>query len=346
MLKMALFTKKTEKVSFNVSKKIVPIFETILSHNGDDKIDLLKQWAGCKTESCTCNHNDTDSAIVELDISDFDNSTKGLIYYYNEHQSGWYECMVKEYCALTLKEWCSYFDLSDNVQKANVSGTLTKKAPVEQRQFYEFLMEYENLSAPQMYARKYAMDIEKILGINIYDIKDVNTAQNFLNKFKPGGEYDTINKESHGGFRATLQKYVKYLEYLNENPDVENTKPQDVTVKISNKKLALSKCAELGYKVMPNVHFGSLNISVDVYWFNIKPAEFNQGVTLLCNDTKTGQVHVLNIPAGAVDPKVFRIRADNNLTNIEILYNDPDYKDRETGFSFKQYYQGTFSLPK
>ena len=343
---MALFNKKTEKVSFSVSKQILPIFETMLSHNGDNQLDLLKEWVGHKTELCVCDCDSTDSVPVELNITDFDNATKGLIYYYHEHASGWYEHMIRKYCTSTLNEWRNCFGISNNVQKNTVTGALPKKAPEEQKQFNNFMMRHEGMQSSHMYARKYAMDIEKLVGINIYKIKDVDEAQKLLNKFKPGGEYDALNNQAHGGFRATLKKYIKYLEYLNKNPEAENTPLQEDTMKISNKKMILNKCAELGYKVMPKVHLGSLNTTVDVYWFNIALSEFNQGITLFCYDKKTEKVHMFNIPAGAVDPKIFRIRADNNMTNIEILYHGTDFKDRESGFSFKQYYQGTFAFPK
>lgn len=91
-----------------------------------------------------------------------------------------------------------------------------------------------------------------------------------------------------------------------------------------------------------NTNFSNINIAKDVWWFNIDPNRFKKDLHLILNNPK-GFIWI-KIPAEKYSSpeRVFKIRADKNLVDLEISASPGlsylrDIKSGGTGFYFKPY---------
>ena len=98
-----------------------------------------------------------------------------------------------------------------------------------------------------------------------------------------------------------------------------------------------------------NTNYSKINASKDVWWFNIDPERFQNELHLILKKG-TGFIWI-TIPEEKYQKpeRVFKIREDKNLVDIEISASPGmmylrDIKSGSTGFYFKPYIVKTFEV--
>lgn len=98
-----------------------------------------------------------------------------------------------------------------------------------------------------------------------------------------------------------------------------------------------------------NTNYSKINDKKDVWWLNVPPVRFSGDLHLiLLNETGFNWI---KIPAGKFSDleKIFKIRKDKNLVDLEISsakgnYYMRDVKSGGTSFNFKPFLEYVFNL--
>ena len=98
-----------------------------------------------------------------------------------------------------------------------------------------------------------------------------------------------------------------------------------------------------------NTSYSNINVSKDVWWFNVATHKFESDVNLLLK--AEDKVIWVYLPKGFVNNlgSVFKIRSDKNAVDLEISSNKrymylKDVKSGGTGFDFTNYVQKIIAL--
>lgn len=98
-----------------------------------------------------------------------------------------------------------------------------------------------------------------------------------------------------------------------------------------------------------NTSYSKINVSKEVWWFNVPTHKFDGNVNLLLKTEE--KVIWVHLPKGFVNnlESIFRIRPDKNAVDLEISSNKryrylQDVKSGGTGFDFTNYVQKIIAL--
>jgi len=106
------------------------------------------------------------------------------------------------------------------------------------------------------------------------------------------------------------------------------------------KNEALQILRRNGISCYGNVTFSSLNKTTPSYWANPKFTYLERPWTLILNDWVRRKLYVFQIPANSIsaDELVSRGDLDNShLIDIQIEYNNANFRERRSGYFFKKY---------
>ena len=120
---------------------------------------------------------------------------------------------------------------------------------------------------------------------------------------------------------------------------------------MNSKKDIIEFINSLGSTVLnnQNTSYSKINVSKEVWWFNVPTHKFDGNVNLLLKTEE--KVIWVHLPKGFVNnlESIFRIRPDKNAVDLEISSNKryrylQDVKSGGTGFDFTNYVQKIIAL--
>ncbi len=120
-----------------------------------------------------------------------------------------------------------------------------------------------------------------------------------------------------------------------------------------DKESAIAKVnGHLGYRLLDgrNTSFAHINLAKEVWWLNISPRKFKSDLhIILVKESDSGLVW-LRIKGNSIPTpeKVFRVRQDNGLIDLEISSRPPRYmtdiKSGGTGYDFAEHIEYQWGL--
>ena len=126
-------------------------------------------------------------------------------------------------------------------------------------------------------------------------------------------------------------------------PVVERVAPQTTeTVKVDRgemrKTLAVKMFKERGRYIDKNVTYSSKNRTTYNYWSNPNFSVLEEDWTLILNDWVNHKLYLFRIPRNSISASELVGRNDQpDLIDIQILEDNPNFVDRRSDFSFRQF---------
>ena len=126
-------------------------------------------------------------------------------------------------------------------------------------------------------------------------------------------------------------------------PVVERVAPQTTeTVKVyrgeMRKTLAVKMFKERGRYIDKNVTYSSKNRTTYNYWSNPNFSVLEEDWTLILNDWVNHKLYLFRIPRNSISASELVGRNDQpDLIDIQILEDNPNFVDRRSDFSFRQF---------
>ena len=125
------------------------------------------------------------------------------------------------------------------------------------------------------------------------------------------------------------------------NPNLNRTMtlkaPNNAGAKIS-KSEAIRLIRNNGIEIFGNITFSSRNSGSYVYWANPNIRYLLNDWWIILNDYINRIIHVLCVPAGAINPSEVVVRADKpDLMDIQIGYNDSRFIDTRSKITFDEW---------
>ena len=126
-------------------------------------------------------------------------------------------------------------------------------------------------------------------------------------------------------------------------PVVERVAPQTTeTVKVDRgemrKTLAVKMFKERGRYIDKNVTYSSKNRTTYNYWSNPNFSVLEEDWTLILNDWVNQILYLFRIPRNSISASELVGRNDQpDLIDIQILEDNPNFVDRRSDFSFRQF---------
>lgn len=126
-------------------------------------------------------------------------------------------------------------------------------------------------------------------------------------------------------------------------PVVERVAPQTTeTVKVDRgemrKTLAVKMFKERGRYIDKNVTYSSKNRTTYNYWSNPNFSVLEEDWTLILNDWVNHKLYLFRIPRNSISASELVGRNDQpDLIDIQILEGNPNFVDRRSDFSFRQF---------
>lgn len=124
---------------------------------------------------------------------------------------------------------------------------------------------------------------------------------------------------------------------------VERVAPQTTeTVKVDRgemrKTLAVKMFKERGRYIDKNVTYSSKNRTTYNYWSNPNFSVLEEDWTLILNDWVNHKLYLFRIPRNSISASELVGRNDQpDLIDIQILEDNPNFVDRRSDFSFRQF---------
>lgn len=124
---------------------------------------------------------------------------------------------------------------------------------------------------------------------------------------------------------------------------VERVAPQTTeTVKVDRgemrKTLAVKMFKERGRYIDKNVTYSSKNRTTYNYWSNPNFSVLEEDWTLILNDWVNQKLYLFRIPRNSISASELVGRNDQpDLIDIQILEDNPNFVDRRSDFSFRQF---------
>lgn len=105
------------------------------------------------------------------------------------------------------------------------------------------------------------------------------------------------------------------------------------------KPLAISIFRNKGIMFNTNITFASKNRAANNYWANPTFESLDHEWFLILNDWINNVLYLFKVPACAISKNALVARADNNSQiDLQILYNDVNFRDTRSNYIFKKYY--------
>ena len=92
-----------------------------------------------------------------------------------------------------------------------------------------------------------------------------------------------------------------------------------------------------GYTIHPNYTWASKNSTLDVYWANPDISFLENNWSLVLNDRLNRTLYLFDIGANSIARGELKERKDRNDINLNIIYGDEQFRDRDTKFSFRRF---------
>lgn len=92
-----------------------------------------------------------------------------------------------------------------------------------------------------------------------------------------------------------------------------------------------------GYTIHPNYAWASKNSTLDVYWANPDISFLENNWSLVLNDRLNRTLYLFDIGANSIARGELKERKDRNDINLNIIYGDEQFRDRDTKFSFRRF---------
>ena len=145
--------------------------------------------------------------------------------------------------------------------------------------------------------------------------------------------------------KVIREKSIGFLFSKNENNKIEsNLKSQGnntneiVDLNKITKTIAKRLFMQNGCRISANCVFASENVSTHIFWANFNYSVLSQDLTIILNDKSKKTLHLLFIPANAINAEDLIMRADKpEVVDLQIAYNDPTFTDNRSGISFCKY---------
>ena len=125
-------------------------------------------------------------------------------------------------------------------------------------------------------------------------------------------------------------------------PIVEPVVPKAEMSKVNRgemrKSLAIKLFRERGKFIDRNVTYSSKNRTTYNYWSNPNFSALNEDWTLILNDWVNHKLYLFRIPSNSIHASQLVGRNDQpDLIDIQILEDNPNFVDRRSDFSFKNF---------
>lgn len=151
-----------------------------------------------------------------------------------------------------------------------------------------------------------------------------------------------ISRESNLDFLLSNTKTKEDSKSLKDEPFfVTNSYGGQINnnaVRDMRKSLAISIFRSKGMPYSNNVTFASKNRSAHNYWANPSFEVLEQDWFLILNDWINRVLYLFKVPSKAISQNDLIARADNNnLIDLQILYNDSNFRDTRSNYLFKEF---------
>lgn len=98
-----------------------------------------------------------------------------------------------------------------------------------------------------------------------------------------------------------------------------------------------------GYDIHPRYTFASKNSTLDVYWANPDISFLKNNWSLVLNDQLNRTLYLFDIGANSIARGELKERKDRDFINMNIIYGDGQFRDRDTGVSFSRFLTATLN---
>lgn len=98
-----------------------------------------------------------------------------------------------------------------------------------------------------------------------------------------------------------------------------------------------------GYVIHSNYTFASKNSTLSVYWANPDISFLKKDWSLVLDNQLTRTLYLFDIRANSIARGELKERKDRNKINLNIVYGDEQFRDRDTKFSFRNFLTATLT---
>jgi len=124
-----------------------------------------------------------------------------------------------------------------------------------------------------------------------------------------------------------------------EGKKVHNETSKGETVRDMTKALAISIFRSKGVMLNRNTTYASKNRTAYNYWANPPYECLLSDWYLILNDWEKRELHLFKVPSDTISQEELVARADKyNQIDLQILYNDTNFRDTRSNFLFKQFH--------
>lgn len=151
-----------------------------------------------------------------------------------------------------------------------------------------------------------------------------------------------ISRERNLDFLLINERKTEDSKPFNENP-TEILKSSVVSIDVNGvrdmrKSLAISIFRSRGIVFNGNITFASKNRTAYNYWANPPFEVLEKEWFLILNDWANKMLYLFKIPSKAISHDLLVARADNNnQIDLQVLYNDPTFRDTRSNYIFKDF---------
>ena len=151
-----------------------------------------------------------------------------------------------------------------------------------------------------------------------------------------------ISREKNLDFLLANGKTQEEIKSVNEEPLVATKSisgsMERNTFRDMRKSLAISIFRSKGIVFSDNITYASKNRTAYNYWANPTFERLELDWFLILNDWINKVIYLFKIPSGAISQDDLIARGDNNnQIDLQILYNDPNFRDTRSNYIFKEF---------
>jgi antitoxin component of RelBE/YafQ-DinJ toxin-antitoxin module len=151
-----------------------------------------------------------------------------------------------------------------------------------------------------------------------------------------------ISREKNLDFLLVNGKTQEENKPDNEDPFVDKKSTggsvERNTIRDMRKSLAISIFRSKGIVFSDNITYASKNRTAYNYWANPTFERLELDWFLILNDWINRVIYLFKVPSGAISQGDLTSRADNNnQIDLQILYNDPNFRDTRSNQIFKKF---------
>jgi len=151
-----------------------------------------------------------------------------------------------------------------------------------------------------------------------------------------------ISREKNLDFLLAHGKTQEEIKSVNEEPLVATKSisgsMERNTFRDMRKSLAISIFRSKGIVFSDNITYASKNRTAYNYWANPTFERLELDWFLILNDWINKVIYLFKIPSGAISQDDLIARGDNNnQIDLQILYNDPNFRDTRSNYIFKEF---------